>query len=259
MARLNTDGSLDTSFVGPSAGAGRFRIPLGASGLCKSSRSFNRWKNHPRRNVLFIHHSGVLRALTQMALTIRRSVMPQGQRPDVSSMRHRPIPIWVRWPFWQMGRSVPAAVAEIQAPTFCIGPAQSDGTLDGTFDGNTPGNANGRVRFPIGSDYDVVVAIALQQDGKIVAGGMRRPVGRQRFLSLRDSTSAAVRHLECRLDIDGDGEVLATTDALILARVALGMTGDAVLAGINVSNAPRNTWAAIRNYLVTQCGMRISG
>lgn len=62
----------------------------------------------------------------------------------------------------------------------------------------------------------------------------------------------------CSLDIDGDGKVLATTDSLIHARIALGMTGSAVTSGITFApNALRSNWAAIRNYLVTQCAMVI--
>lgn len=56
-------------------------------------------------------------------------------------------------------------------------------------------------------------------------------------------------------DIDGDGVVLATTDGLMLLRVALGITGDAVVANATAPGAPRNTWALVRPYLVQQCGL----
>ena len=46
----------------------------------------------------------------------------------------------------------------------------------------------------------------------------------------------------CSLGIDGDGRVLATTDMLIGTRVALGITGNAVIGGITFAqNATRNT------------------
>ena len=62
----------------------------------------------------------------------------------------------------------------------------------------------------------------------------------------------------CSLDIDGDGRVLATTDMLIGTRVALGITGNAVIGGITFApNATRNSWPLIRDYLVTQCGMSL--
>ena len=56
------------------------------------------------------------------------------------------------------------------------------------------------------------------------------------------------------MDIDGDGRVLPTTDALILARASLGLSGAAVLNGI-ATTGPRNTWPLIRDFLVNQCGM----
>ena len=91
----------------------------------------------------------------------------------------------------------------------------------------------------------MAVAIALQQDGKIVAGGICvGPLGDNDFLSC-----ATQRRQQCGTTMSHGyrwRRQFSPTDALILARVALGMTGDAVLAGINVSNAPRNTWAAIR-------------
>ena len=61
------------------------------------------------------------------------------------------------------------------------------------------------------------------------------------------------------LDIDGDTQVLATTDALIHARIALDIRGDAVVAGITFSiNAQRKTATQIRGHLVTTCGMTLA-
>ncbi|MEO7254307.1 MAG: S8 family serine peptidase, partial [Casimicrobium sp.] len=59
------------------------------------------------------------------------------------------------------------------------------------------------------------------------------------------------------LDIDGDGQVLATTDGLMLLRTALGLTGDAVVAGATAPGAPRSTWLAVRGYLNGTCGMTL--
>lgn len=58
-------------------------------------------------------------------------------------------------------------------------------------------------------------------------------------------------------DIDGDGRVLPTTDGLMLLRVALGLTGDAVVAGATAPAAPRQTWANVRSYLNLSCGMAL--
>jgi serine protease len=57
------------------------------------------------------------------------------------------------------------------------------------------------------------------------------------------------------LDIDGDGTVSTATDGLMLLRVALGLTGDAVVANATAPGAPRVTWAQVRPYLVQQCGL----
>ena len=57
------------------------------------------------------------------------------------------------------------------------------------------------------------------------------------------------------LDIDGDGQVHATTDGLMLLRVALRLGGDAVVANAAVAGLPRTTWAQVRPYLVMQCGL----
>lgn len=56
-------------------------------------------------------------------------------------------------------------------------------------------------------------------------------------------------------DIDGDGVVSMATDGLMLLRLALGVTGDAVVANATAPGAPRNTWSQVKPYLVQQCGL----
>jgi hypothetical protein len=58
----------------------------------------------------------------------------------------------------------------------------------------------------------------------------------------------------CRLDIDGDTYIHATTDGLILMRVMLGMTGASVESAA-APGSPRSTWATIRTYLNDNCAM----
>jgi Domain of unknown function (DUF4394) len=62
------------------------------------------------------------------------------------------------------------------------------------------------------------------------------------------------------LDIDGDGQILAHRDGLMLTRIALGMTGASVLANAipTINPPPRTTWDAIRAHLVNNCGMTIT-
>ena len=57
----------------------------------------------------------------------------------------------------------------------------------------------------------------------------------------------------CNLDVDGDGRFLSTTDAVILTRLALGITGAAVVEGATGSGATRRTYEEIRSYLDVQC------
>lgn len=56
-------------------------------------------------------------------------------------------------------------------------------------------------------------------------------------------------------DIDGDGVVSTATDGLMLLRIALGITGDAVVTNATAPGAPRNTWSLVKPYLVQQCGL----
>ena len=59
-------------------------------------------------------------------------------------------------------------------------------------------------------------------------------------------------------DIDGDGIVNPLTDGLLVLRAVLGLTGTAVTNGAIGSNNPaRATWASVKNYLNTTCGMAL--
>ncbi len=57
------------------------------------------------------------------------------------------------------------------------------------------------------------------------------------------------------LDFDGDGLVLPATDGLMLLRVALGLTGDAVTANATAAGAPRQSWSDVKAYLNGACAM----
>jgi len=60
----------------------------------------------------------------------------------------------------------------------------------------------------------------------------------------------------CTMDVDGDGQTLATTDGLILTRVMLGLK-DTAVSSAAAPGAPRNTWDTINTYLTASCGMVI--
>lgn len=54
-------------------------------------------------------------------------------------------------------------------------------------------------------------------------------------------------------DVDGNGQIHATSDGLIITRVMLGMTGTSVSSAAQ-PGSPRSTWSEIRNFLRTSCG-----
>ena len=98
----------------------------------------------------------------------------------------------------------------------------------------------------------------MQLDGKIVlAGYCANSTGNNSFCTARyDGGPFGAQN--CKLDIDGDNRILPATGSLIHARIALGLTGDAVINGIAFpAEATRKTWASIRTYLVAQCGMNL--
>jgi uncharacterized delta-60 repeat protein len=100
--------------------------------------------------------------------------------------------------------------------------------------------------------------IAFQPDGKLVALRTCGGVSDVTDICVTRFHGDEPEYAQCSPDIDGDGKVLATTDALINARVALGMSGTNVLAGIALpASAKRKTWPEIRSYLISQCGMAI--
>jgi len=134
---------------------------------------------------------------------------------------------------------------------FCLARYLASGALDTSF------STTGKVITAIGSGNDQASAVALQPDGKIVVAGYCSNGSNSDFCLARYQ-GGPFDARNCSMDIDGDNQTFATTDGLIATRVMLGLTGNAVIGGITfASHATRTTWPAIRNYLVTQCGMSI--
>jgi uncharacterized delta-60 repeat protein len=143
---------------------------------------------------------------------------------------------------------------------FCAARFRADGTLDVTFDGDANVNGNGKFLLPSILDDDRATAVAIQtradtsrSDGFLVLAGTCTLGSATYFCVTRlTSYSDAAR---CDLDLDGDGQYLATVDGLILTRIMLGIKDAAFMNGITPSpNARRTTHATIRRYLVQQCG-----
>ena len=58
----------------------------------------------------------------------------------------------------------------------------------------------------------------------------------------------------CTLDADGNNNIDALTDGLVMLRAMFGLTGTTVTTGAVGANATRSTWAQIRTYLNGNCG-----
>jgi uncharacterized delta-60 repeat protein len=121
----------------------------------------------------------------------------------------------------------------------------------GAFDDSLAEAPNPAATLAATADGGVVI----QSDGKIlVAGATVSPTDKtaMRFLG------GPLSYRACSLDMDGDGLTTATIDGLISTRVMLGLTGTAVTNGITFpAAATRTNWTAIRNFLVTHCGMNL--
>jgi Domain of unknown function (DUF5122) beta-propeller len=61
----------------------------------------------------------------------------------------------------------------------------------------------------------------------------------------------------CTLDLDGDGQILATTDGAILTRIAAGMRGQSALSNV-IGPGTRQAWEAIQALLARDCGMSVA-
>ena len=134
---------------------------------------------------------------------------------------------------------------------FCAARYLASGSLDSTW------NGTGKVVTAIGIDGDFARAMTLQPDGKVLLAGICSNGTNLDFCAARYD-GGPFGYQNCKPDLDGDGLLTATIDGLINMRVMLGITGAAVVNGINFApNATRNTWPLIRDYLVTQCGMSL--
>ena len=83
--------------------------------------------------------------------------------------------------------------------------------------------------------------------------GNRAPVGFQSISSYSPSFVPP-----CSLDVDGNGQVEALNDGLILLRAMFLLTGPTVTNNALGTGAVRNTWDLIRAYLNGNCGANFS-
>ncbi len=119
---------------------------------------------------------------------------------------------------------------------FCGGRVDTNGVTDDSF------GSSGSFATALSIRDDVVYASLMQPDGKLVVAGScgGNSVNGMWDLCVARYDGGPFNYRNCTLDVDGDGAFLAA-DALINMRVALGMRGNAVVAGINfASHATRN-------------------
>lgn len=81
-----------------------------------------------------------------------------------------------------------------------------------------------------------------------VAGGVGTSPSRSTWNAIRPYINLPL------FDIDGNGVTDAKTDGLMLMRMMLKMSGNAVIANAVGAGATRSSWIAIRDYVNTQCG-----
>ncbi len=84
----------------------------------------------------------------------------------------------------------------------------------------------------------------------LVASGVAQPASTTRMIGPLPNLKTAIEGLQGRLDIDGDGQYLATTDGLLFARYHLGSRQAALTNGA-VSTTATRTPQQIETYLST--------
>jgi uncharacterized delta-60 repeat protein len=146
---------------------------------------------------------------------------------------------------------VAGGCATLMFPEFCLMRLDADCTLD--FDASNTNSAS--------VDGAILVRSMLGFKDAALTSGISASSGAKRTVaqaaSYRNYCKAAAAPL-CNGDIDGDGKQTATIDALLAVRAMLGLTGSAAVGGINFPvGATRNTWSLIRNHLVDQCAMTL--
>jgi uncharacterized delta-60 repeat protein len=151
------------------------------------------------------------------------------------------------------GRSVMMATCRDSGATtydICALRLKQNGAFDATF-----GSArSGRNRFLFDPGFSQSpTTVIVRSNGAILVAATWGGTGR--VFQLRGGPHGAP---QCGLDLDGDGVIASATDTQILTRVLMGMSGDAVLAGLPLApHATRGTWPTLRTFLARYCGMQL--
>jgi len=123
-----------------------------------------------------------------------------------------------------------------------------DAKLEGlNYNGGVPGTFTHALR-PGSPALDAGVAVALATDQR--GPGFPRLIGSAVDIGAFESTALAAV-LPCKLDMDGDNQVRANKEGLVLLRAMLGFSGSNVVNGTGIS---QGQWDAVRNNLNANCG-----
>jgi len=264
VARLNRSGTLDSSFIGPSgSAAGKFVQPVGSgsdeaasvllqadgkivvAGTCTASTGqfcAARFNDDGSLDTTFVGPAGNgAGKIVLVAAATSDSARDVAMQSD--------------------GKLILAGTCDNGgAIYFCFKRLNGDGTFDTTLDGPTSPalNGNGSILVSVSNFSDRLNGMVLQNDGKILAAGHCGNGSTTDDFCMVRLNGGPYAARQCSLDLDGDGSILATTDMLMATRVALGVRGTAVTAGVSFgATATRPTWAAIREYLIAHCGMSL--
>ena len=262
-ARLNADGSLDANFDGPGVipGDGKFLLTMGGFYNLATALLVQ-----PDGNIVLTGYCAITASSADFCaarlLPGNGALDPSFIGPAGSGDGRISFPIGLgndlsRGTAIQSdGKLILAGECTLTGLNyFCTARLNGDGSLDSTFDGPS-GNANGKMLLSVGTGNNRANAVAIQPDGKIVVVGYCGDSVNDDFCVARLS-GGPFGNKSCTMDIDGDGKLQALTDGLMITRAMLGMTGNAVITGAVGAGATRTTWTAIRDYLVTQCGMAV--
>ena len=271
VARLNNNGSLDASFVGPSgSGNGKFLLPIGK----KSSDSAAAIAIQADGKIVLVGfcQGDVSNVFCVARLNVNGAFDTNFVGPNGTPEGKFLLPVAPVLPSssdlatavtLQLDGKIVVAGGCYTNNTvrtfnaFCVVRLNGDGTRDTSFVGTT---GTGKLVLPIVSDNASVNGVVMQQDGKVVLAGYcsTRPLANDLNFCVARLIGGPVSVAGCSLDLDGDGLTTATVDGLIATRVMLGLRGPTVIAGITFPvNATRNSWPAISQYLVSQCGLNV--
>ena len=133
-------------------------------------------------------------------------------------------------------------------------------TANGALDASFKGGGVSYFQLDQYASSQPLTNVLLQSDGKIFfstscgVGDVGNPNPTGSVFCFARFEGDAPTGSACALDLDGDGVIKLTTDALLHARIALGVPEASRTVGINFpSGAARNTWALINTYLRGLC------